>query len=62
MPSTVNLHLIGVWFCVGFLTGAGVGGCHVARGTDHLLYLTWTSGSYCLGQGWRRTGPPRLFV
>jgi hypothetical protein len=23
MPSTVNLHLIGVWFCVGFFTGAG---------------------------------------
>jgi hypothetical protein len=23
MPSTVNLQLIGVWFCVGFFTGAG---------------------------------------
>jgi hypothetical protein len=23
MPSTVNLHLVGVWFCVGFFTGAG---------------------------------------
>ena len=23
MPSTINLHLIGVWFCVGFFTGAG---------------------------------------
>jgi hypothetical protein len=23
MPSTVNLYLIGVWFCVGFFTGAG---------------------------------------
>ena len=23
MPSTVNLNLIGVWFCVGFFTGAG---------------------------------------
>jgi hypothetical protein len=23
MPSTVNPYLIGVWFCVGFFTGAG---------------------------------------
>jgi hypothetical protein len=23
MPSTINLQLIGVWFCVGFFTGAG---------------------------------------
>jgi hypothetical protein len=23
MPSTINLHQIGVWFCVGFFTGAG---------------------------------------
>jgi hypothetical protein len=23
MPSTVNLYLIGVWFCVGFFTGSG---------------------------------------
>ena len=23
MPTTVNLQLIGVWFCVGFFTGAG---------------------------------------
>jgi hypothetical protein len=23
MPSTVNLQLILVWFCVGFFTGAG---------------------------------------
>ena len=23
MPSTVNLYAIGVWFCVGFFTGAG---------------------------------------
>jgi hypothetical protein len=23
MPSTVKLYLIGVWFCVGFFTGAG---------------------------------------
>jgi hypothetical protein len=23
MPSTINLHLIGVWFCVGFFTDAG---------------------------------------
>ena len=23
MPSTVNVYLIGVWFCVGFFTGAG---------------------------------------
>jgi len=23
MPSTVTLYLIGVWFCVGFFTGAG---------------------------------------
>ncbi len=23
MPSTVNLYQIGVWFCVGFFTGAG---------------------------------------
>jgi hypothetical protein len=23
MPSTINLYLIGVWFCVGFFTGAG---------------------------------------
>jgi hypothetical protein len=23
MPATVSLYLIGVWFCVGFFTGAG---------------------------------------
>ena len=23
MPSTIKLYLIGVWFCVGFFTGAG---------------------------------------
>jgi hypothetical protein len=23
MPSTVNVYLIGVWFCIGFFTGAG---------------------------------------
>ena len=23
MPSAINLQLIGVWFCVGFFTGAG---------------------------------------
>jgi hypothetical protein len=23
MPTTVSLYLIGVWFCVGFFTGAG---------------------------------------
>jgi hypothetical protein len=23
MPSTINLYEIGVWFCVGFFTGAG---------------------------------------
>jgi hypothetical protein len=23
MPVTVSLYLIGVWFCVGFFTGAG---------------------------------------
>jgi hypothetical protein len=23
MPSTVNVYLIGVWFCVGFFTGTG---------------------------------------
>jgi hypothetical protein len=23
MPSTINLRLIGIWFCVGFFTGAG---------------------------------------
>jgi hypothetical protein len=23
MPSTITLYLIGVWFCVGFFTGAG---------------------------------------
>jgi hypothetical protein len=23
MPSTVTPYLIGVWFCVGFFTGAG---------------------------------------
>jgi hypothetical protein len=23
MPSTINLQQIGVWFCVGFFTGAG---------------------------------------
>ena len=23
MPTTVNLQLIGVWFCVGFFAGAG---------------------------------------
>jgi hypothetical protein len=23
MPSTINLQLILVWFCVGFFTGAG---------------------------------------
>lgn len=23
MPSDISLHLIGVWFCVGFFTGIG---------------------------------------
>jgi hypothetical protein len=23
MPSTIDLYLIGVWFCVGFFTGVG---------------------------------------
>ena len=23
MPTKVDLYLIGVWFCVGFFTGAG---------------------------------------
>ena len=23
MPSTINLQLILIWFCVGFFTGAG---------------------------------------
>ena len=23
MPATINPNLIGVWFCVGFFTGAG---------------------------------------
>jgi len=23
MPSTINFYQIGVWFCVGFFTGAG---------------------------------------
>jgi hypothetical protein len=23
MPSKIDLYLIGVWFCVGFFTGAG---------------------------------------
>jgi hypothetical protein len=23
MPNTINLYQIGVWFCVGFFTGAG---------------------------------------
>jgi hypothetical protein len=23
MPSDISLHLIAVWFCVGFFTGAG---------------------------------------
>lgn len=23
MPSDISLRLIGVWFCVGFFTGAG---------------------------------------
>jgi hypothetical protein len=23
MPATVSFYLIGVWFCVGFFTGAG---------------------------------------
>jgi hypothetical protein len=23
MPTTINLYQIGVWFCVGFFTGAG---------------------------------------
>lgn len=23
MPSTISFQLIGVWFCVGFFTGAG---------------------------------------
>jgi len=23
MPSKIDLHLIGIWFCVGFFTGAG---------------------------------------
>jgi hypothetical protein len=23
MPSAINIQLIGVWFCVGFFTGAG---------------------------------------
>jgi|BarGraNGADG00212_1021973.scaffolds.fasta_scaffold272991_1 hypothetical protein len=31
MPSTINLYQIGVWFCVGFFTGAGLGDCRLAR-------------------------------
>lgn len=23
MPATIGLELIGIWFCVGFFTGAG---------------------------------------
>lgn len=23
MPGTISLELIGIWFCVGFFTGAG---------------------------------------
>jgi hypothetical protein len=23
LPATINRHQIGVWFCVGFFTGAG---------------------------------------
>lgn len=23
MPATISLQLIGIWFCVGFFTGAG---------------------------------------
>jgi hypothetical protein len=34
MPSTVNLYQIGVWFCVGFFTGAGWGDRGVDRRTD----------------------------
>ena len=42
MPSTVNLYLIGVWFCVGFFYGCRVGCCGMACGPDigHYPYLT----------------------
>jgi len=39
MPTTVNLQLIGVWFCVGFFAGAGwaVAAWLVARTLGRLL-------------------------
>jgi hypothetical protein len=39
MPTTVNLQLIGVWFCVGFFVGAGwaVGAWLVARTLGRFL-------------------------
>ena len=40
MPSTIKLQLIGVWFCVGFFTGAGWGARLVARRADIFAHLS----------------------
>ena len=37
MPSKIDIYQIGVWFCVGFFTGAGWAIAGVARRAD--LYL-----------------------
>jgi hypothetical protein len=46
MPSKIDVYQIGVWFCAGFFTGAGLGDCRVARRTDLLRDLSasadWT--------------------
>ena len=39
MPSTVNLYQIGVWFCVGFFTGAGWAIAALLVGPDLLCRL-----------------------
>ncbi len=40
MPSTINLYQIGVWFCVGFFTGAGWAIAAWLVGADLLPYLS----------------------
>ena len=37
MPSTVNLQLIGVWFCVGFFTGWAIAAWLVGRVLGRLM-------------------------
>ena len=56
MPSTINLYQIGVWFCVGFFTGAGwaIAAWLVGRIFSHVLIVPSASGnllrSYLYGE------------